>query len=60
LITEKGFSVQYGARFLKRYIDERVKLPLTTMWKDGANFIVDTDDGEVVVRVATDSNESFS
>src|SRR5438094_9852250 len=35
LITEKGFSMQYGARFLKRFIDERVKLPITTMWKDG-------------------------
>src|SRR6202008_1755753 len=25
LMTEKGFSMQYGARFLKRYIDEKVK-----------------------------------
>src|SRR5467141_1769569 len=53
LITEKGFSMQYGARFLKRFIDERVKLPITTMWKDGSNFIVDVEDGEVVTKVAT-------
>src|SRR6267378_3125763 len=52
LITEKGFSMQYGARFLKRFIDERVKLPITTMWKDGSNFIVDVEDGEVVTKVA--------
>jgi ATP-dependent Clp protease ATP-binding subunit ClpA len=52
LITEKGFSMQYGARFLKRFIDERVKLPITTMWKEGTNFIVDVEDGEVVTKIA--------
>ncbi len=52
LITEKGFSMQYGARFLKRFIDERVKLPITTMWKSGSNFIVDVEDGEVVTKLA--------
>ncbi|MDX6531428.1 MAG: ATP-dependent Clp protease ATP-binding subunit ClpC [Blastocatellia bacterium] len=52
LITEKGFSMQYGARFLKRFIDERVKLPITTMWKDGSHFIVDVEDGEVVTKLA--------
>src|SRR2546422_9761543 len=58
LITEKGFSMQYGARFLKRFIDERVKLPITTMWKDGSDFIVDVEDGEVVTKIAgaTDDN----
>jgi len=57
LITEKGFSMQYGARFLKRFIDERVKLPITTMWKDGSNFIVDVADGEVVTSVADATDE---
>jgi ATP-dependent Clp protease ATP-binding subunit ClpA len=52
LITEKGFSMQYGARFLKRFIDERVKLPITTMWKDGSHFVVDVEDGEVVTKLA--------
>jgi ATP-dependent Clp protease ATP-binding subunit ClpA len=58
LITEKGFSMQYGARFLKRFIDERVKLPITTMWKSGSHFIVDVEDGEVVTKLAdvTDVN----
>src|SRR5712664_847913 len=51
-LTEKGFSTQYGARFLKRYIDERVKLPITMMWKSGSNFIVDVEDGEVTAKVA--------
>ena len=52
LVTEKGYSMKYGARFLKRFIDERVKLPITTMWKDGSSFIVEAKDGEVVARVA--------
>ena len=52
LVTEKGFSTQYGARFLKRYIDEHVKLPITTMWKQGSKFIVDVVDGEINARVA--------
>src|SRR5467141_182427 len=51
LVTEKGFSSQYGARFLKRYIDEKVKLPITMMWKTGAKFSVDVEDGEVSVKV---------
>jgi ATP-dependent Clp protease ATP-binding subunit ClpA len=51
-ITEKGYSMQYGARFLKRYIDEYVKLPITTMWKTATKFIVDVEDGEVVAKIA--------
>ena len=51
LLTEKGYSMQYGARFLKRYIDEHVKLPITTMWKSGAKFIVDVEDGAIVAKI---------
>jgi ATP-dependent Clp protease ATP-binding subunit ClpA len=50
LLTEKGYSPAYGARFLKRHIDEKVKLPITAMWKDGSRFVADVVDGEVVVR----------
>ena len=49
-VTEKGYSTQYGARFLKRYIDERVKLPITNMWKESSRFVVDVEDGEIVAR----------
>ena len=51
LLTEKGFSTQYGARFLKRHIDEKVKLPITGMWKSGSRFVVDVQDGETTVKV---------
>jgi ATP-dependent Clp protease ATP-binding subunit ClpC len=50
LLTEKGFSPAYGARFLKRHIDEKVKLPITTMWKGAAQFRVDVADGEVTIK----------
>ena len=50
LLTEKGFSNQYGARFLKRYIDEKVKLPITNMWKTSSRFSVDVEDGEIVAK----------
>jgi ATP-dependent Clp protease ATP-binding subunit ClpA len=50
LLVERGFSPAYGARFLKRTIDEQVKLPITNMWKEASNFIVEVKDGELHVR----------
>ena len=55
-LTEKGFSPAYGARFLKRHIDQKVKLPITNQWKSAVRFMVDEKDGEVVVL----QNDSFS
>jgi ATP-dependent Clp protease ATP-binding subunit ClpC len=46
-LVEKGFSPTYGARFLKRTIDEMVKLPMTTRWKEADHFYVDMVDGEM-------------
>ncbi|MBA3765513.1 MAG: ATP-dependent Clp protease ATP-binding subunit [Acidobacteria bacterium] len=57
LLTEKGFSPAYGARFLKRHIDEKAKLPITTMWKGATRFLVDAEEGEVTIK-AIDSIES--
>ena len=54
LLTEKGFSPTYGARFLKRHIDEKVKLPITTMWKGGTRFLVDIEDGEIIIKAVDD------
>ncbi|HEY0051405.1 MAG TPA: ATP-dependent Clp protease ATP-binding subunit [Pyrinomonadaceae bacterium] len=50
LVTEKGYSPAYGARFLKRFIDEKVKLPITNEWKLAMRFNVDAEDGEIVVK----------
>src|SRR5499426_2839737 len=49
-LVEQGFSPAYGARFLKRTIDEKVKLPITNLWKAFTGFAVDIVDGEVDVR----------
>ncbi len=49
MLTEKGFSPAYGARFLKRHIDQKVKLPITNEWKAAMKFTVDIKDGEVAV-----------
>ncbi|MEO8073763.1 MAG: AAA family ATPase, partial [Acidobacteriota bacterium] len=54
LLTEKGFSPTYGARFLKRHIDQNVKLPITNTWKTANKFTVDAEDGEIVVKPADD------
>jgi len=45
-----GFSSKYGARFLKRTIDEKVKIPITLHWKEGSQFVVDVDSGDIVVN----------
>ena len=48
-LVEKGFSPTYGARFLKRTVDELVKLPMTTRWKEADSFYVDFVDGELKI-----------
>jgi ATP-dependent Clp protease ATP-binding subunit ClpA len=50
MLTEKGFSPAYGARFLKRHIDQKVKLPITNEWKLGRSFVVDVEEGDIVVK----------
>ncbi len=40
LVVAEGYSVAFGARFLKRVIDERIKLPITMRWNDGSHFRV--------------------
>jgi ATP-dependent Clp protease ATP-binding subunit ClpA len=52
LIVTKGYSLAFGARFLKRFIDEQVKLPISERWKDGSHFEVRGAEGEIVVEAA--------
>jgi len=49
-LVELGYSLQFGARFLKRTIDEHVKLPITQMWKEADHFLVDVREGEIQVH----------
>ena len=50
LLVTQGYSLAFGARFLKRVIDERIKLPISERWKEGNLFEVRVADGQVVVR----------
>ena len=49
LIAIQGFSRAFGARFLKRLIDEQIKLPITMLWHEGSGFRVSVSKGAVVV-----------
>ena len=53
-LVEHGYNERYGARFLKRHIDEAVKVPITIKWKDGDLFGIDASEGGVTVEVLTD------
>jgi ATP-dependent Clp protease ATP-binding subunit ClpC len=65
LIVEQGHSLAYGARFLKRVIDECVKLPISEHWMTGQQFrvraegerVVVDDAGPRLVSSAPDSSE---
>ena len=49
-IVEEGYSIAYGARFLKRLIEERVKLPISEIWASGRDFsVVVAEDGSLAV-----------
>ena len=51
LLVQEGYSLAYGARFLKRVIDDRVKLPISQHWKDGLHCHVKAVDGQIRVEV---------
>ena len=51
LVTE-GYSLAYGARFLKRVIDDRIKLPLSQQWKEANAFKATVRDDQVVLEAA--------
>jgi len=49
-IVERGHSLAYGARFLKRAIDDLVKLPISEQWQNGHSYNVHLDGDDVVVE----------
>jgi ATP-dependent Clp protease ATP-binding subunit ClpA len=52
-LVGEGHSMANGARFLKRVIDERIKLPLSQQWKEGSAFRASMEDGRIVVEPDT-------
>src|SRR5437773_11496094 len=51
-IVTRGYSLAFGARFLKRFIDEQIKLPISERWKEGTHFEVRAADGAILVEPA--------
>ena len=49
LVTE-GYSLAYGARFLKRVIDDRIKLPLSQQWREANSFRATIRDNQIVIE----------
>jgi ATP-dependent Clp protease ATP-binding subunit ClpC len=49
LVTD-GYSMAYGARFLKRVVDDKIKLPLSQQWKEANSFRATVQDDQVVIE----------
>ena len=49
-LVESGYSTKFGARFLKRTIDDVIKVPLTLKWKEGDIFTAELSGGEIAVN----------
>jgi ATP-dependent Clp protease ATP-binding subunit ClpC len=52
-LVQDGYSLPYGARFLKRTIEDRIKLPISQHWAEGDMFTADVVDGRVEVTVSS-------
>ena len=56
LILQKSYSIQYGARPVKRFLQKELETKLSTLiikgdLKDGDNILTDTIDGELEVKI---------
>jgi ATP-dependent Clp protease ATP-binding subunit ClpA len=49
-LVAEGYSLAYGARFLKRVIDDRIKLPLSQQWRDANAFRATVSGGRIVIE----------
>jgi ATP-dependent Clp protease ATP-binding subunit ClpA len=49
-LVEMGYSPAFGARFLKRVVDDRIKLPLSQRWKESHAFRATVKEGEIVIE----------
>jgi ATP-dependent Clp protease ATP-binding subunit ClpA len=49
-LVQDGYSLAYGARFLKRVIDDRIKLPISQRWKEVNQFRAAVQADQVVIE----------
>ncbi len=50
LVTD-GYSLAYGARFLKRVIEAKIKLPISQRWTEGEEYSAEVREGRVEIEV---------
>ena len=50
-IVKEGHSLAFGARFLKRVIDDKIKLPISQRWKEASQFRATVADDQLVIEV---------
>jgi len=48
-LVEQGYSMKYGARYLKRVIDDMVKIPITLNWNEGNYFRVSIEEEHIAI-----------
>jgi ATP-dependent Clp protease ATP-binding subunit ClpA len=51
-LVSDGYSMCYGARFLKRTIEDRIKLPISQQWTAGEHFTADVVNSQIVVSAS--------
>jgi len=50
-LVQDGYSLAFGARFLKRAIEDRIKLPISHLWTQGQSFVADVRDGQIELEI---------
>jgi ATP-dependent Clp protease ATP-binding subunit ClpA len=51
-IVTEGYSLAYGARFLKRVIENRIKLPISQRFAEGTAFTAEVRDGKLEIEIS--------
>ena len=59
-LVQDGYSLCYGARFLKRTIEDRIKLPVSQRWTEGETFTFDLKDGHIALAVSGREGGAYS
>jgi ATP-dependent Clp protease ATP-binding subunit ClpA len=50
-LVQDGYSLPYGARFLKRTIDTKIRLPISERWAQGRRFVAGVGENGLEVSV---------
>ena len=54
-LVADGYSLAYGARFLKRAIESKIKLPISQRWNEGQGFTATAREGKIEIEVTAES-----